>query len=126
MVRLDWLKKKLEREFEKSVLEEFDYSLDEGFTINRKSKTITFGQRKYIEEELKWFNTRDYKPIATSLETNLKLIKLIKLINEECIEVEHEMQGNIYKAAVGSLIHAMVGTRICAFLVSIISKNIKK
>lgn len=124
MVKLDWLKKKLEKEFEMSDLGELHYCLGVEFTRNRVSKTITLSQSKYIEEVLKRFNMQDCKPIGTPLEANLKLMKLT---DEEYAEVEHQMQGIPYKAAVGSLMYAMVGTRMdLAFAVSVVSQHMAK
>jgi hypothetical protein len=66
----------------------------------------------------------DCKPVATPLEANLKLMKLS---DEEFAEVEQQMQGIPYKAAVGSLMYAMVGTRMdLAFAVSVVSQHMAK
>jgi hypothetical protein len=122
--KLDWLKKELEREFEMSDLGELYYCLGVEFTRNQESKTITLNQGKYIEEMLKQFHMEDCKPIATPLEANLKLMKLS---DEEFAEVEQQMKGIPYKAAVGSLMYAMVGTRMdLAFAVSVVSQHMAK
>ncbi len=48
--------------------------------------------------------------------------KLLKLTEEEFQGIQEEMQGIPYKAGVGSLMYAMVGTRPdLAFLVSMVS-----
>jgi hypothetical protein len=65
-------------------------------------------QRKYIEEVLKHFNMEECKPIGTPLDVNSKLLKLTE---EEFQGIQEEMQGIPYKAAMGSLMYAMVGTR---------------
>ena len=66
----------------------------------------------------------DCKPIGTPLESNLKLMKLT---DEEFAQVEAQMQGVPYKAAVGSLMYAMVGTRVdLAYAVSVVSQHMSK
>ena len=99
--KMDWLKAKLEKEYEMSDLGELHYCLGVEFARDRAKKTITMSQRKYIEGVLKRFNMEDCKPIGTPLESNLKLMKLT---DEEYAEVEHQMQDIPYKAAIGSLI----------------------
>jgi hypothetical protein len=47
------------------------------------------------------------KPIGTLLDVNSKLLKLTE---EEFQGIQEEMQGIPYRAAVGSLMYAMVGT----------------
>ncbi len=60
------------------------------------------------------------KPIGTPLDVNSKLLKLTE---EEFQGIQEEMQGIPYKAAVGSLMYAMVGTRPdLAFPVSMVSQ----
>jgi ATP-binding cassette subfamily B (MDR/TAP) protein 1 len=60
------------------------------------------------------------KPIGTPLDVNSKLLKLTE---EEFQGIQEEMQGIPYKAAVGSLMYAMVGTRLdLAFAVSMVSQ----
>lgn len=89
-----------------SHLEKLHYCLRVEFARNRKSKTITLSLNKYIKEELKGFLIQDCKPIRISLEEN-----------EEYIENEHQMQSILYKAIIGSLVYAMVGTKMdLAFL----------
>jgi hypothetical protein len=81
-------------------------------------------QKKYIEEVLKRFNMEDCKPIGTPLDVNSKLLKLTE---EEFEEIQGEMQSILYKATVGSLMYAMVGTRIdLAFPVSMVSQFMSK
>jgi len=117
---LKWLKSRLEDEFEMSDLGELHYCLGVEFERDRANHTITMSQRKYIEEVLKRFNMEECKPIATPLDVNSKLLKLTE---QEFQSVQEEMQGIPYKAAVGSLMYAMVGTRPdLAFPVSMVSQ----
>jgi hypothetical protein len=76
-------------------------------------------QSKYIEEVLKRFNMEDCKPIGTRLDVNSKLLNLTE---EEFQGIQEEMQNIPYKAAVGSLMYAMVDTRPdLAFPVSMVN-----
>jgi hypothetical protein len=117
---LKWLKSRLEDEFEMSDLGELHYCLGVEFERDRANRTITMSQSKYIEEVLKRFNMEECKPIGTPLDVNSKLLKLTE---EEFQGIEEEMQNIPYKAAVGSLMYAMVGTRPdLAFPVSMVSQ----
>jgi hypothetical protein len=117
---LKWLKSRLEDEFEMSDLGELQYCLGVEFERDLANRTITMSQRKYIEEVLKRFNMEECKPIGTPLDVNSKLLKLTE---EEFQGIQEEMQGIPYKAAVGSLMYAMVGTRPdLAFPVSMVSQ----
>jgi hypothetical protein len=117
---LKWLKSRLEDEFEMSDLGDLHYCLGVEFERDRANCTITMSQSKYIEEVLKRFNMEECKPIGILLDMNSKLFKLIE---EEFQGIQEEMQGIPYKAAVGSLMYAMVGTRPdLAFPVSMVSQ----
>jgi hypothetical protein len=117
---LKWLKSRLEDEFEMSDLGELHYCLGVEFERDRANRTITMSQSKYIEEVLKRFNMEECKPIGTPLDVNSKLLKLTE---EEFQGIQEEMQGIPYKAAVGSLMYAMVSTRPdFAFPVSMVNQ----
>jgi transposase InsO family protein len=121
---LGWLKAKLEKEFEMSDLGPLEFCLGVAFERNRSARTITMSQSKYIEEVLKRFNMEDCKPIGTPLDVKGSLLKLS---DEEFKEVEEEMKAIPYKAAVGSLMYAMVATRAdLAFPVSMVSQFMAK
>jgi len=120
MKMMEWLKSKLEDEFDMSDLGELHYCLGIEFKRDRAKRTITMSQRKYIEKVLKRYNMEDCKPIGTPLDANCKLLKLTE---KEFEDVQVEMQGIPYKEAVGSLMYAMVGTRVdLAFPVSMVSQ----
>jgi hypothetical protein len=117
---LKWLKSRLEDEFEMSDLGELHYCLGVEYERDRANRTISMSQSKYIEEVLKCFNMEECKPIGTPLDVNSKLLKLTE---EEFQGIQEEMQGIPYKAAVGSLMYAMVGIRPdLAFLASMVSQ----
>ena len=64
------------------------------------------------------------KPVGTRFDVNPKLLKLS---NEEFINVQREMESVSYKAKVGSLMYAMVATRAnIAFTVSTVSQFMSK
>jgi hypothetical protein len=124
VTKLKWLKSQLEKEFELSDLGELNYCLGVQFQRDRKTHTITMSQTTYIEEVLRRFNMEDCKPVATPSDANSKLLKLS---DEEFGNVQMEMEGVPYKAAVGSLMYAMVGTRPdLAFAVSTVSQFMAK
>jgi hypothetical protein len=124
VTKLKWLKSQLEKEFEMSDLGELNYCLGVQFQRDRKTHTITMSQTSYIEEVLRRFNMEDCKPVATPSDANSKLLKLS---DEEFGNVQMEMEGVPYKAAVGSLMYAMVGTRPdLAFAVSTVSQFMAK
>lgn len=67
-------------------------------------------------------NMEECKPIGTLFETNLKLMKLI---DEDFVEVEDQMKDLSYKAIIGSFIYAMISTRMdLTYVVSIMSQYI--
>jgi len=124
VTQLKWLKSELEKEFEMSDLGELRYCLGVEFERNREARTITMSQRSYIDEVLKRFNMEECKPIGTPSDTNSKLLRLS---DEEFGNVQREMEGVPYKAAVGSLMYAMVATRPdIAFAVSTVSQFMAK
>jgi hypothetical protein len=124
VTKLKWLKSQLEKEFKMSDLGELNYYLGVQFQKNRKTHTITMSQTTYIEEVLRRFNMKDCKPVVTPSDANSKLLKLS---DEKFGNVQMEMEGMLYKAAVGSLMYAMVGTHPdFAFAVSTVSQFMAK
>ena len=124
VTELKWLKSQLEKKFEMSDLGELNYCLGVQFQRDRKTDTITMSQTSYIEEVLRRFNMEDCKPVTTPSDANSKLLRLS---DEEFGNVKMEMEGVPYKAAVGSLMYAMVGTRPdLAFAVSTVSQFMAK
>ena len=85
---------------------------------------MTMNQKSYIEEILKHFNMDECKPVGTPFNVNSKLLKLS---DEELINVQREMKSAPYKVGVGSLMYAMVATRAdIAFAVSTVSQFMSK
>jgi hypothetical protein len=124
VTKLKWLKSQLEKEFEMSDLGELNYCLGVQFQRDMKTHTITMSQTSYIKEVLRRFNMEDCKPVATPSDANFKLLKLS---DEKFGNVQMEMEGVPYKAAVGSLMYAMVATRPdLTFTVSTVSQFMAK
>lgn len=107
--KLAWLKSKFKEEFEKSDFGELKYCLGVEFKKDRETHTITMSQSKYIGDVLKRFNMEECKSISTPLDVH---VKFLKLLEEEYEEIQDEMEGVPYKARIGSLIYAIVGTRL--------------
>ena len=121
MESLTTLKSKLEAEYEMTDLGELHYCLGVEFARDRVARTITMSQTKYLEEVLVRFGMEDCKPIATPLDTK---VKLVKLTNEEYDVDAPKMASVPYKSAVGSLMYAMVATRAdLAFAISMVSQH---
>ena len=81
-------------------------------------------QKSYIEEILKRFNMDECKPVGNPFDVNSKLFKLS---DEEFMNVQREIEGVPYKAGVGSVMYAMVATRVnIAFAVSMMSQFMLK
>ena len=119
-----WLKLELEKEFEMSDLGKLHYCLGLEFERNGESHIITMNKRNYIEEVLKCFNMEECKPVKTPLDVNSILLKLL---DEEFVNVQRKMEGVPYKAGVGSLMYAMVSMRVdIAFAVSTVSQFMLK
>ena len=120
MTKLMEFKAKLEKEFDMSDLGELHFFLGVQIERNRAARTLTMHQRSYIEGVLSRFGMEECKPLATPLD--VKAI-LVKPSQEELEEFSQEMDGVPYKAAVGSLMYAMVATRAdLAFAVSVVSQ----
>ena len=118
------VKAMLKREYDMSDLGELHYCLGVEFTRQRAARTITMSQSKYVEEVLKRFNMEGCKSIGTPLDVKQKMSKLT---DEEFEAVKEEMQDVPYKAAVGSLMYAMVATRAdLAFPMSVVSQYMAK
>lgn len=76
---------------------------------NRKDKSLSISQTKYLIKILKRFNIFDCKPASTPLETSAKLTKELSPDEPKEIEV---MKDIPYSTVVGCLIHAITTTRI--------------
>lgn len=84
------------------------YGIGKEFVKYQAAHTINMIQTNYIEEFMKRLNMENYKSIGTSLDAN---VKLMKLSNEEYHTNTHCMANVPYKSVVGSFMHAMTATR---------------
>ena len=87
---------------------------------DRKNKTISLSQTKYIEDILKKYGMENCRPISTPMDMNRKLSKEMCPKTPEEIE---DMKNIPYQSAVGSLMYLMLGTRPdIAFAVGAVSQ----
>ena len=88
--------------------------------IDRKNRTLTLSQADYVEKVLRHFSMENDKVVSTPLPGHLKLTK------EMCPKTQEEedkMSKVPYASAVGSLMYAMVCTRlVIAHAVGVISR----
>ena len=78
-------------------------------TRDRKNRKLTLSHNEYIQKVLKRFNMQNAKPVSTLFSIHFKLSK------EMCPNTQEEMDYMSkfpYASAVGSLIYAMVCTRL--------------
>ena len=76
---------------------------------DRKNRTLTLYQDDYVERVLQRFSMENAKAISTPLPSHLKLTK------EMCPKIQEEednMSKVLYVLAIGSLMYAMVCTRL--------------
>jgi len=86
---------------------------------DRKVGKLYLSQRKYLEKVLDRFNMSNCKPVTTPLAAHLKpSVKSCPASKEEIERRSHV----IYSSAIGSLIYAMVCSRLdLAYVVSVVS-----
>src|SRR3954469_10006122 len=84
------------------------YCLGIQITHNREQGIIRINQSKYIDDILERFGMADCKPVATPMDTSIKLSKDMSPKTDE----ETKAMDNIpYCSIIGSLMYAMTGTR---------------
>ena len=124
ITQLKWFKSELEKECKMSDLRELHYCLRVEFERNREAHIITMNQKSYIDEIFKRLNMEDCKVVGTPFDVNFKLLKLS---DDEFMNVQRKMEGIPYKAGVGSLMYAMVAMRVnIALAVSTVSQFMSK
>jgi hypothetical protein len=91
---------------------------------HRKRRKLWLNQRKYIETILQRFNMQKYKPVKVPIPIG------VKLYENQCPKTheEEEYMSHVpYARAVGSLMYAMVYTRLdIAHAAGVLSKYISK
>ncbi|KAH9316784.1 hypothetical protein KI387_044022 [Taxus chinensis] len=109
MQEIKVLKKQLSESFDMKDLGAARQILGMRITRDRKEQKLTLSQEEYIKKVLDMFNMQDVKPVGTPLAGHFKLSK------EQCPMTEQErnqMSKVPYSSAVGSLMYAMVCTRL--------------
>jgi hypothetical protein len=109
MQNINVLKKKLANSFAMKDLGAAKKILGMRITKDGKNHTLTLSQGEYTENVLKRFRMQNAKPISTPLASHFKLTK------EMCPKTQKEieyMSRVPYSSAVGSLMYAMVCTRL--------------
>lgn len=97
------LRRALSTKFRMKYLGEASVILGINITRNRKQRTISIDQRKYIEQILEKFGMRECNPVSTPMDINVKFSKMMeKGENEEKFP---------YREAIGSLLFAAQVTR---------------
>ena len=86
----------------------------------RKNKTLTLSQADYVEKVLQRFSMENAKALSTPL---LGHLKLTKEMCPKTQEEEEKMSKVLYASAIGSLMYAMVCTRLdIAHAVGVVSR----
>ena len=109
MQEINVLKRKLANSFAMKDLGVAKQILGMRITRDRKNRKLTLSQSEYIEKVLERFKMQDAKPVSTPLASHFKLTK------EMCPKTQEEidyMSKVPYSSAVGSLMYAMVCTRL--------------
>ena len=109
MKDINVLKRKLANSFAMKDLGAAKQILGMRITRDRKNRKLTLSQGEYIENALQRFRMQNAKPVSTPLASHFKLRK------DTCLETQEEIDymSNIpYSLAVGSLMYAMVCTRL--------------
>src|SRR5579871_4113665 len=101
-------KKKLEDIFAIRDLGEISSYLRIKIKRDRKNRTVSLSQSKYIKDILKKYGMKNCRPISTPIDKNKKLCKAIyPKIPEEIKEIKNIL----YQSAVGSLMYLMFRIR---------------
>ena len=109
MVEINKLKKQLSMEFAMKDLGAAKQILRMRIVRDRTVGTIELSQEGYIQKVLSRFNMQDAKPVNTPLASHFKLSKeQSPKTTEDC----ESMKKTPYASAVGSLMYAMVCTRL--------------
>jgi hypothetical protein len=120
MQDINVLKKKLANSFAMKDLGAAKKILGMRITRDRKNRKLTLSQGKYTEKVLERFRMQNAKPVSTPLASHFKLTKEMCPKTQE--EIEY-MSRVPYSSAVGSLMYAMVCTRLdIAHAVGVVSR----
>ena len=102
------------------------YCLGLQITRNRGNQTITVSQEKYVNDILERFNMAQSCPLSTPCDPNIQLTTRPLPSQDRDSEYDAEtrrMSQTPYRKAVGSLIYAVLGTRLdIAYAVGVASR----
>ncbi len=116
---MDAEKKNLQRKFEMKDQGDAHHILGMSISRDRKKRILTISQKVYLENVLKRFHMQDCKPVATPIEPNQNLVKLMD--DEQAVNLKD------YQALIGCLTYAMTISRPdLATSVGILSKFMSK
>eukprot|EP00253_Pinus_taeda_P010914 PITA_10914 len=122
MQEINLLKRKLANSFAMKDLGAAKQILGMRITRDRKNRKVTLSQNEYIQKVLKRFNMHNAKPVSTPFVSHFKLSK------EMCPKTQEDMDYMSkvpYALAVGSLMYAMVCTRLdIAHAVGVVSRYV--
>lgn len=106
---IDKLKKDLSKSFDMKDLGLTQHILGLKIVRDRKAKKLWLSQESYIEQVLERFNMKEAKPVSTPLTNHFKLSSSLSPTSKE---EKKDMAYVPYSSAVGSLMYAMVYTRL--------------
>lgn len=108
----DWLntKEKFIQKFKTNDMGDAEWILGMELKRNRNNQQITITQQQYIHDILEYYNLTECKTAATPEQNGIKLTK------NDCPELNdaqtiNQMKKIPYRAAVGALLYASLGTR---------------
>jgi hypothetical protein len=107
--KIDMLKKDLWKSSNMKVLGPAKHIIGMKISRDRKKGKLWLSQESYIEKVLDRFNMSKAKPMSSTLASHLKLSSKQSPINEK---EKVEMKNVPHASAVGSLMYAMVCTRL--------------
>ena len=109
MLMVNRIKVELSKTFDMKDLGLAKHILGLQITRDRESKKLWLSQETYIERILERFNMQHSKPVSTPLATHFKLSRKCCPITEE---ERDELSSIPYASTIGSLMYAMVSTRL--------------
>jgi len=87
------------------------------------NKTISLGQKKFIEDIFKCFGMKDCKLVSIAFDVSSRLCKIDKPMT---IDEANKMEGVPYKEAIGCVMYVMIATRLDIIVViGVVSKFAK-
>lgn len=99
---MDQIKQALHQRFKMEDMGELSYLLGIEITRDRKTRTLSLSQTKYVDDIINRFKLNNTPGISTPLDTSINLFDN---------ELEEEADTSTYQSMVGSLMYLMMGTR---------------